>query len=61
VQVELAGLQDALLNTDSVEQFLHELAVLAARTVNEGMSCGMALRQRGRVPRTTTACTPSGT
>jgi GAF domain-containing protein len=56
VQVELAGLQDALLNTDSVEQFLHELAVLAARTVNEGMSCGMALRQRGRVPRTTTAC-----
>jgi GAF domain-containing protein len=56
VQEELAGLQDALLNTDSVEQFLHELAVRAARTVSGGMSCGMALRQRGRVPRTATAC-----
>jgi GAF domain-containing protein len=48
VQADLAGLQDALLNTDSVEQFLHELAVLAARTVSDGMSCGMAVRQRGR-------------
>jgi GAF domain-containing protein len=56
VQEELAGLQEALLNSDSVEQFLHELAMLAARTVREGMSCGMALRQRGRAPRTATAC-----
>jgi len=55
-QVELAGLQEALLNSDSVEQFLHELAVLAARTVSEGMSCGMALRRRGRATRVTTAC-----
>ena len=57
VQAELAGLQNALLKTDSVEQFLHELAVLAARTVGEGegMSCGMALRQRGR-PRAAAAC-----
>jgi GAF domain-containing protein len=55
VQAELAGLQEALLNTDSVEQFLHELAVLAARTVSDGMSCGMALRQRG-ASRTATAC-----
>ena len=57
VQTDLAGLQDALLNTDSVEQFLHELAVLASRTVGErdGMSCGMALRQRGR-PASATAC-----
>ena len=49
VQADLAGLQNALLNTDSVEQFLHELAVLAARTVSDGMSCGMAVRQRGRL------------
>jgi GAF domain-containing protein len=56
VQEELAGLQEALLNSDSVEQFLHELATLAARTVSEGMSCGMALRQRGRAPLTATAC-----
>jgi GAF domain-containing protein len=55
VQAELAGLQEALLNTDSVEQFLHELAVLAARTVSDGMSCGMALRQRGAA-RTAMAC-----
>src|ERR1700745_3532395 len=56
LQADLAELQKALLNTDSVEQFLHELAVLAARTVGEGdgksepMSCGMALRPRGRPP-----------
>jgi GAF domain-containing protein len=57
VQADLAGLQNALLGTDSVEQFLHELAVLAARTVGEGegMSCGMALRRRGR-PASATAC-----
>ena len=54
---DCAGLQNALLNTDTVEQFLHELAVLAARTVGggEAMSCGMALRQRGR-PASATAC-----
>ena len=55
---ELTGLQNALLNTDNVEQFLHELAVLAVQTVtgeDGAMSCGMALRQRGR-PTTATAC-----
>ena len=53
----LAGLQTALLETDTVEQFLHELAVLAARTVGEGewLSCGMALRRRGH-PASATAC-----
>jgi GAF domain-containing protein len=57
VQADLAGLQNALLEADTVEQFLHELAVLAARTVGEGegMSCGMALRRRGR-PVSATAC-----
>ena len=56
-ETDLAGLQTALLETDTVEQFLHELAVLAARTVSEdgGMSCGMALRRRGR-PASATAC-----
>jgi GAF domain-containing protein len=56
MQADLAGLQNALLKTDSVEQFLHELAVLAARTVGDGMSCGMALRQRSR-PTPVSACT----
>ena len=57
VQTGLAGLQNALLKTETVEQFLHELAVLAARTVGggEGVSCGMAFRQRGR-PTSATAC-----
>jgi transcriptional regulator with GAF, ATPase, and Fis domain len=55
VQGDLAGLQNALLKTDGIEQFLHELAVLASRTVRDGMSCGMALRQRGR-PAPATAC-----
>jgi GAF domain-containing protein len=57
VQADLAGLQNALLEADTVEQFLHELAVLAARTVGEGegMSCGMAFRRRGR-PVSATAC-----
>jgi len=54
-QGDLAGLQNALLKTDSIEQFLHELAVLAARTVRDGVSCGMALRQGGR-PAPFTAC-----
>ena len=59
VQADLAGLQNALLKTDSVEQFLHELAVLAARTVGEG---GDVLRdgarQRGR-PASAAACSDS--
>ena len=55
VQGELAGPQEALLKPDNVEQFLHELAVLAAETVSEGMSCGMALRHQGRAPRTAAA------
>jgi GAF domain-containing protein len=53
---ELVGLQNALLNTDNVEQFLHELAVLSTNLVADGLSCGMTLRQRGRPP-STAACT----
>ncbi|HET6187590.1 MAG TPA: GAF and ANTAR domain-containing protein [Trebonia sp.] len=53
---ELVGLQNALLKTDSVEHFLHELAVLAARVAGEGLSCGMTLQQRGRPP-AAAACT----
>ena len=33
---ELLGLQNALLKTDSVEQFLHELAVLSTRVRAKG-------------------------
>ncbi len=56
MQADLVGLQNALLNTDNVEQFLHELAVLSTRVVTDGLSCGMTLRHRGR-PAATAACT----
>ena len=56
VQEDLAGMQDALLNTENVEQFLHELAVLSTRVVGDGLCCGMTLRQHGRGP-VTAACT----
>jgi GAF domain-containing protein len=55
VQTDLIGLQNALLKTDNIEQFLHELAVLSTRVVADGLSCGMTLRQRGRPP-VTGAC-----
>jgi GAF domain-containing protein len=54
MQPDLAGLQNALLNTDNVEQFLHELVALPAKMVADELSCGMSLRQRGRPP--ITAC-----
>jgi len=56
MHADLIGLQNALLNTTNVEQFLHELAVLATRTVADELCCGMTLRQRGRLP-ATAACT----
>ena len=48
---ELKELHGALLSTESVEQFLHEMAVLAARLVSGGLSCGMTMQPNGR-PRT---------
>ena len=44
----LKELLDALLNTQNVEQFLHEMAVLAARLVSSGLSCGMTVQPDGR-------------
>jgi GAF domain-containing protein len=41
-------LQRALLGTETLEQFLHELATLAARLVADGVSCGMTTRGNGR-------------
>jgi len=55
-QTDLIGLQDALLHTDNMEQFLHALAVLSTRVVTDELSCGMTVRQRGRPP-ATAACT----
>lgn len=41
-------LHEALVNTESVDQFLHEMAVLAARLVGTDLSCGMTMRSNGR-------------
>jgi GAF domain-containing protein len=54
---DLKELQGALLSTQSVEQFLHEMAVLAARTVGGGLSCGMTMQPSGRP--VTVACSDS--
>jgi GAF domain-containing protein len=45
---DLTELQKALLGTQSLEQFLQELATLAARLVTDGLSCGMTMRATGR-------------
>lgn len=52
--VTLTGLQRALLSTRTLEQFLQELATLAARLVTDGVSCGMTMRSTGRAA--TVAC-----
>ncbi len=45
---DLTELQRALLGTQTLEQFLQELATLAARLVTDGVSCGMTMRSTGR-------------
>lgn len=57
-QEELIGLQNALLTTENVEQFLRELAVLSTRIVSGGLSCGMTLRLRDRAPFTAACSDP---
>src|SRR5215472_5022267 len=48
-------LQQALLGSHGIEQFLQELAELAARLVTGGLCCGMTLRSDGGP--VTAACT----
>src|ERR1700741_1571699 len=43
----LRELHGALLSTQRVEQFLHEMAVMAARLAG-GLSCGMTMQPSGR-------------
>ncbi len=45
---DLRELHGALLGTQGIEQFLHEMAVLAARLVSGGLSCGMTMQPSGR-------------
>ena len=44
----IAELQALLLGTESIDGFLRELAVLAAGTLGEGLSCGITLQPNGR-------------
>lgn len=48
VAASITELQNLLLATSSMEEFLRELAVLAARTVAEGLSCGITLQPDGQ-------------
>jgi GAF domain-containing protein len=41
-------LQNALLSTQSVEEFLHEMTVIAARQVTDGLSCAMTMQPGGQ-------------
>jgi len=48
---DAAGLRElhgALLGTQSIDEFLHELARLAAGLVRGGLSCGMTMQPNGR-------------
>jgi transcriptional regulator with GAF, ATPase, and Fis domain len=45
---DFMDLQNALLETKSVEDFLHEMAVIASRQVTDGLSCGMTMEPHGR-------------
>src|SRR5215831_12751047 len=45
---DLRELHGALLSAQSVEQFLHRMAVMAAGLMNGGLSCGMTMQPRGK-------------
>ena len=44
----LKELHGALLSTQGVEEFLHEIAMLAARLVSGGLACGMTMEPNGK-------------
>ena len=46
--VSAAELQDLLLSTGGIEEFLQKMADLAAARVTDGLSCGITLRPNGR-------------
>ena len=44
----VAELQELLLATDTLQEFLHEVAYRAAAEVSPGLSCGLTARSDGR-------------
>jgi GAF domain-containing protein len=47
-RASITELQAVLLGTESIDGFLQELAVLAARELGQGLSCGITLQPSGR-------------
>jgi GAF domain-containing protein len=48
IAASITELQALLLGTDSIDGFLQELAVLAARTLGQQVQCGITLQPNGR-------------
>jgi len=48
VAASIVEMQALLLSTETIEDFLAELAGLAIRAVGEGLSCGITLQPNGR-------------
>jgi GAF domain-containing protein len=48
IAASITELQALLLGTDSIDGFLQELAVLAARTLGQQVECGITLQPNGR-------------
>lgn len=48
IGASITELHALLLGTDSIDDFLRELAVLAARGLGQGVSCGLTLQPDGR-------------
>jgi GAF domain-containing protein len=43
-------MQTALVDTKTIDEFLHELALIASRQIGAESSCGMAIKPNGRPP-----------
>lgn len=48
VAASIVEMQDLLLGTETIQEFLAELAGLAILSVGEGLSCGITLQPNGR-------------
>jgi GAF domain-containing protein len=50
VAASIVEMQALLLGTETIQEFLAELAALAVLTVGDGLSCGITLQTNGRPP-----------
>jgi len=48
ITASITELQNVLLGTESIEKFVHELAVQAAGLVADSLSCGICMRRSGQ-------------